>query len=402
MQEYLICHGGKWWHFFIKPFYGLCYRKKEGGRFLHFEVLLSDACEDFCAISAGGGLHLICQDKCGNIIHLSYDENSWQKITLLTSKAERPYPKYFRLLSMSGYLNLFYVISYKEKHMLIHQILGMEDRPPMVVDHISLSRPPFLAAAHSGTEITLLYENEHGVSGTRQFRWSQKAFGGFVPVHPAAGCKVRSLHVEPDDRALYAGFVTMDEVTNLVVFEKKRSEDFSEPVTVYLDCAVDAMPIFCKNEEKLYLVWQEKGCIMSSFSLDGGSKWSKPIRYMKGASLVPILYHLQDDSVWRVAYGYGTERDMVLYAVPPLEEVTEKRPHIQKEGQAVADFATRMGVAESVEHEPELPFAVVKQLREEVAKLKEQFFALRMELEALRREEPKIMEEKAEIEENAY
>jgi len=402
MQEYLICHDGKWWHFFIKPFYGLCYRKKEGGRFLHFEVLLSDACEDFCAISAGGKLHIICQDKCGNIIHLSYDGSDWHKVTLLTSKAERPYPKHFRLLSMSGYLNLFYVISYKEKHMLIHQILGMEDRSPTVVDHICLSQPPFLAATHSGTEMTLLYENEHGVSGIRQFRWSQKTFGGFVPLNPVAGCKVRSLYVEPDDRMLYAGFVTMAEVTNLVVFEKRQGEDFSEPVTVYLDCPIDATPIFCKNEEKLYLVWKEKGSIMSSFSIDGGLKWSKPIRYMKGASLVPILYHLQDDSVWRVAYGYGTERDLVLYAVPPLEDAAESRPRIQKEGQAVADFAACLGAAEAVEHEPELPLAVVKQLRDEIAKLKEQFLALRMELEALRTETPKITEENAEIAENAY
>ena len=402
MQEFLICHDGKWWHFFMKPFYGLCYRRKEGGRFLHFEVLLSEACEDFCAISSGGKLHLVCQDKSGNIMHLSYDGSTWQKVTLLTSKAERPYPKHFCVLSMSGYLNLFYVISYQEKHMLIHQILGMEDRPPAVVDYISLSRPPFLAAAHSGTDITLLYENEQGISGTRQFRWSKKTFGGFVPVHPAAGCKVRALFVESDDRVLYAGFVTMTDVTNLVVFEKKPGENFSEPVTVYLDCPVDATPIFCQNEEKLYLVWREKGGIMSSFSLDGGIKWSKPIRYVKGASLTPILYRLQENSLWRYAYGYGTEGDLVLYAVPSLEERKETPTKARRVDQAVANFAASMGAVLEEEKEPEMPLAVLGQLREEIAKLKEQFLSLRMEFEILREKFLNIKEENAEIGENAY
>ena len=47
MHEYLLYYQNKWWHFFIKPFYGLCYRKKEGSRFGNFEVLLADAAEDF-------------------------------------------------------------------------------------------------------------------------------------------------------------------------------------------------------------------------------------------------------------------------------------------------------------------------------------------------------------------
>jgi len=115
MQEYLVRHHDKWWHFFIKPFYGLCYRRKEGVHFLHFEVLLPDICEDFCALSSGGQIHVVCQDKAGSILYLSYDGETWRKSVLLESKTASPYPKHFTLLPMGNHLNLFYII-YWEYH----------------------------------------------------------------------------------------------------------------------------------------------------------------------------------------------------------------------------------------------------------------------------------------------
>jgi len=384
VREYLVSYEGRWWHFYIKPFYGLCYRKKEGARFGAFEVLFSDACEDFCALTCGGQLHIVCQDKSGNILHICYDKTVWRKMVLLESKAATPYPKHFSLISLGGYLNLFYIITYKDRHMLVHQILDAKDRPPTVIDHVHPATPPYIAAAHTGTEITVLYENESGVCGSRSFRWSRKEFGRFMPVHPASGSLVRGLHVQADDSILYAGFKTLEDVTNLVFFQKTQTGDFTEPVTVYLDCPTEAMPIFCKNQEKLYMVWRENGGIMSAYSTDGGEKWSKPLRYMKGAALAPVLFTVQQGEKRICAYGHSTDREVILYAVPELEDIKTSIKKAQPAGAEAEHFARRMGAQEESQvAEQELPDSVLTHIKEELTALKGQFLTLRMELKQI-------------------
>ncbi len=395
MREYLVFFENKWWHFYMKPFYGLCYRKKEGARFGAFEVLFSDACEDFCALACSGQLHIVCQDKSGSILHICYDKTVWRKTVLLESKAATPYPKHFSLISLGGYLNLFYIITYKDRHMLVHQVPDIDNRPPTVVDHVHPATPPYIAASHTGTEITVLYENENGVSGSRNFRWSRKEFGRFIPVHPASECLVRGLHVQADDSILYAGFKTVENVKNLVFFKKTQTGDFTEPVTVYLDCPTEAMPIFCQNQEKLYMVWRENGGIMSSYSTDGGEKWSKPLRYMKGAALEPVLFTVQQAEKIACAYGHSTDREVILYAVPGLEEGKTSIKKAQPAGAEAEHFARRMGaLGESAEAEQELPDSVLIHIKDELTALKGQFLTLRLELkeiqdafEALNRED---------------
>ncbi len=395
MQEYLIRCQGHWWHFFMKPFYGLCFRKRENGRFLNFEVLLPEACEDFCAAGVGDGIHIVCQDKSGSILYLTQEKEVWHKTTLLESKSSVPYPKYFSLVPMGGFLNLFYVIAYQEKHMLVHQILSAPDKPPTVVDRITLQSPPFLSVAHTGTDITVLYENESGISGQRLYRWSRKEFGRFVPVHPAAGPSVRGALVEPGDRVRYAALQTVDSVSNLVYFEKTEQGQDTPPVTVYLDCPKDAVPVFCHDGGRLYLSWRENGGVMSSYSVDDGGKWSKPVRYMKGASVSPVLYGIWEGGAFRQAYGYEQDRDIMLYACPGLQEemVERTRPAIHPRGYEAQAFARSMGMPEEESRPTADP--VVEQLQDEIRHIKNQLFDLRQMIAKLSEEQAKPETEEA-------
>lgn len=330
-------------------------------------------------------MHLVCQNKTGSILYLSYDGETWRKSVLLESKTPNPYPKYFSLVPISGYVNLFYVISYKEKHMLIHQLFHSQDKPPVVVDHIQICTPPFIVTKHTGTDLLLLYENETGTSGFRRYRWSQKEFGRFMPIHPASGCRVRAVYTEHDGRTLYAALLPVSGVVNLVFFEKNEQGDFSEPVTVNLDCPPDATPVFCKNENKLFLVWQEKGGIMSSCSIDAGRKWSKPIRYVKGASLEPVLYNIWEKDAWHHAYGHNTEREVSLYAAPPLQDDIKPPAGFRHAGADAEDFARQMGVMVEENRTSSAPTDTITDFfKTELSALKAQFFALRLEVQELK------------------
>lgn len=379
MHEYITFHQGKWWHFFMKPFYGLCVRKKEGTRFSNFEVLLAEACEDFCAISADGGIHLICQDTNGQILYLFMEQDIWRKTVLLESKEAKAYPKHFRLISVGGFINLFYTILHKEKYLLIHQVITAEDRPPTVVDVVQPSAPPFWVQMYNGTDIAISYENDKGVSGSRVYRWSRKAFSRFMPVHPSEQCIVKSFLPEPDGTIHYAAFRMVDGFCNLMYFKQNQEGTYTDPLTVYLDCPLDATPIFSRAEHKQYLVWQENGGILSARWQENEGNWSRPVRYMIPAGTETVLYHISDGDVMRYAYGYGTGQDIVIYGADGLAEPVQRRkaPQYRPVGYEVEEFAESMGAGE--EKPSFLPTPLMGQFKEELSRVKEQLFRLRME-----------------------
>ncbi len=384
MKEAFVCHQNIWWHFFFKPLYGLCFRKKEQGRFSSFEVLFPDACEDFYVISEQDNIHQVSQDKNGSVLYLFLEDNKWQKTTLLESKSPSTYPKHFCLIPVGNFLNLFYVLFYKERHMLIHQILTGDNRPPTVIDHIKASTPPYLTAL-KGTDIGIYYENEAGTCGFKIFRWSRKDLGQFVPLAPGNSCTLRGILPEIGGCIRYAALQKFDKIANLVYFEKNGDEDFSEATTIYLDVSPDCHPIFCHEEEKLYLLWREKGSIMSAYSTDDGKHWSKPVRYMKGAATEPRLYHICNHGTIRQSYGYEKDGDPVFYvgaALPEKPEILKPpAPALHPEGFEAAEFAKSMGALPTAEIPDKNP--MLELMQRELSRIKEQLFSLRKDVASL-------------------
>ena len=381
MREYIVLHQEKWWHFFIKPFYGLCLRKKEGARFLPFEVLLPTACEDFCAIEAGNRIHLVCQEENGSILYLTQEEDTWHKVVLFENKSGTAYKKYFSMVAVGNFINLFYVITYQEKHMLVHQILTGEDRPPTVVDRVQRESLPYSVTMHTGTDITILYENESGKGGERLYRWSQKAFSRFMPVYPSAKCQPCCFLPEKDGTVRYAGFQKVEGIYNLVYFEKQTDMAYSEPTVVYLDCRQDAEPIFCRDNRKLYLVWQEGGSIMSSYLMHEEGKWSKPIRYMQPSGTKVIQYGICQNGTLRYVYGYEKGQDIVLYADEGLTVPSPQKQELQfkPEGYEGVEFASAYGgTAEEERVESSSP--MTNHFRKELEKIKEQILDFKIRL----------------------
>ncbi len=396
MQEYLVKRSDVWWHFFIKPHYGLCFRKREGGRFSNFEVLYPEGSTDFCAVVMGEEIHLVCQNQNGGIVHLSLLDETWHKTVLLESKSGVPYPKYFSLVPVGKFLNVFYIITYQDKYMLVHQIPGLTDKPPAVVDRIQMDTPPFIVRNRTGTDLLLCYTNESGVSGYRVYRWSGKTFGRFIPINPALGAVVKNLRIEAGDRVRYVALQSVNGIRNLICFESNSEGIYGEIKTVNLDCPVDTVPVFGKDGETLYISWYERGAVTVSRSEDDGKKWSKPMRYIKGASADCILYGIWEKDGFRQAYGYEKEGDIVFYSGESLsgKEIKKQRGY-RPAGYEAEDFAKEMG-HDALEEPPSVN-PVFEALMQEISALKEQFLQLRQlyavlleRTESLKEESPKV------------
>lgn len=379
MHEYLLYHQNTWWHFFIKPFYGLCYRKKEGSRYTGFEVLLQSAAEDFYATVADDRILLVCQNQSGSILYLSLDGDTWHKTVLLESRSGKAYPKHFRLLPIGGFVNLFYTIAYHDKQMLVHQLITAEDKPPTVLDKILSAVPPFLVVPKSGTDSSVIYTAESGISGKRLYRWSQKHFGKFTAVHPQAEVQICAACAERDGRVRYLGFKTVESVVTLQYFEQTAEGSYTAPVTLYLDCPPTAEPVFIRTDDRLYVVWQEKGMVMSVSSRDDGIGWSHPVRYTRPTGTEPVLYTVCCAGRIQQYYGYnhGESIDFYVSALPKAEvpKRVAAEPQLRPEGYEAEQFAIENGM--NPEAAPTAPTLLEQHLREELAALKAQFFSLR-------------------------
>lgn len=356
MKEFIVAFKGCWHHFFTKPGYGLCLREKNGVHFSDFEILLGDCAEDFYVLPLGESIHVVCQDTSGAIIYLYYDGLVWKKLILFSSKDARPYPKHFALIPVGSHINLYYVIEYKEKYMLVHQILNRPDDEPTVVDYISHSTTPFSVCYNPSGDITVCYKNTEGISGTRTYRWSQKKYSPFVKLIVPASSDNVTMFTDTDGTEYYSAVTKTENIHNLVLIKREPEGDFCEPKIIYLDCALSPGATMFKISDRMYLQWLDGGNVMMSYSDDGGEKWKKPIKYMRGSNTDIILYHIINDGKITSCYGLCDnsgiklyDADAILHAAPE----SKKTPSWRAEGSDAADFAKIFGYKKTSANYPD-------------------------------------------------
>ena len=346
LQEYLLAADGVWWHFFYKNTYGLCFRKKAGAYFSDFEILEKDCQEDFCVTLVGNTIHLVCQGNDGSILYFCYEQAVWQKEIILKSRDQTPTPKHFALSVISGSINLFYILSYQEKMMLIHHILNRADEKPHVVDYLDPIDANFCLAPHNGTELSLCYKNANGACGLRSYRWSSKSFSPFFVIDASGNMSSPVLWVHEDDSISIAAVLCIEGIYNLVQLRREADGSLTPPTTVYLDCTRHPAHTLSARDSALVLEWLDGGSVMTSTKASEAEKWRKPTKYMRVTSGEVVLYHICQKGKTAPYYGSNHGNDIRLYgaehllSMPP--EKTEKTG-FRPEGSDALDFARMFG-----------------------------------------------------------
>lgn len=184
------------WHFYHNR-HGICFCKMKDEKITEYSVLIADAQGDFdIVVDDSDCLHLVCQNKGGDILYINRRNGEWKTTTLLKSKRATSYSKDFIIKRVGGILNLFYCIEHNGNRMLTHQFVGDPALPPRVVDCI---RGDFCAATDTGGNIILLFYSETQKSyGTKKYVWSQKNWEDFKPENGLCGAKNPYLYVDGD------------------------------------------------------------------------------------------------------------------------------------------------------------------------------------------------------------
>lgn len=374
MPEYIVSSESVWWHFFYKAGYGLCFRKKSGAHFGEFEILLKDVQDDFCAISSGDNIFVVCQDNSGSILYLKYTENRWEKVILLASKNALPYPKYFKLVLVGGFVNLYYIINHKEKHMLVHQIINGAQKEPMVVDYISIGAQPFSVDTHSSKDISVCYVNSQEICGIRTFRWSQKSYTPFARLPLKTNVFSPFIKVKDDDTVFISAITKLDTFYNLIFIIREPDGIFLNETTVYLDCDKNTTPMLFEEKDKLVLEWIENGNVMMSYSEDGGQKWKKPTKYMKGNTTSVSVYNIFSDNKNFCCCGFSDGGAIHLYCDnSPLDFAPKEKPKnlFKPKGYEAAEFARKFGYKGYQESVPEPDYVLKDELYREISAIRE-------------------------------
>lgn len=186
------------WHFYHNS-HGICFCKMKDENITEYQVLLPEGQEDFdVIIDDSNCIHMVFQNKEGDIMYANHFNGQWRKTTLMQSKNQAYYPKNFVLKRVNNWLNILYCIEYNGRKMLTHQIIDAEESNPYVVDCI---KENFCAVQDSvGNIILLFYSETKKVWGIKTYIWSQKEWGEFVEINYLKSCKNPFLFIDNDDK----------------------------------------------------------------------------------------------------------------------------------------------------------------------------------------------------------
>ena len=204
------------WHFYNNS-HGICFCKTENESVTEYSVLLSDVTGDFDAIIDDSDcIHLICQNKNGDIIYATHFNGQWRKTSLLKSKSQKPLFKNFTIKRVGNLLNLFYCIDYNGKTMLTHHIIENTSAEPQIIDNI---KDDFSVTQDSNGNITVLYFSEIANEwGTKKYIWSQKSWSDFSAIKSLKDVKHPFLYTDINDK-IHIVYERSDAVNEL--FENK-------------------------------------------------------------------------------------------------------------------------------------------------------------------------------------
>ncbi len=181
------------WKFYHDEKLGLCFY--EPGCTTPM-ILYDKAAPDFDAdCDEKGCIYVICQDDKNNIYLLYFDRKKWNRQCILESKSVVPYEKNFTLISLNGWINVFYTIRHAGQYLLIHHILNNQGEPQVI--ETSEHQIIYSIASDSKNNIYCVYE-KNGI-GFQLYSWQKKEWQSFKTLSALTG-ELYSLQTITDNR----------------------------------------------------------------------------------------------------------------------------------------------------------------------------------------------------------
>ncbi|HEX2927603.1 MAG TPA: hypothetical protein VHP38_15320 [Ruminiclostridium sp.] len=250
-------------------------------------LVIKGALPGFCAcIDDSGNIHMLCQDKLGNITYAVCKNENWSIKPVLHSKNPNPYEKHLSILCMGKELFFFYVIEYAGNRILSYQVYDEngELSSPRVVDYILDGRTPYIVFKDAENNLYSFYrfaDSKYSQIGYRKYNLIKKQWDDFTPITDCNGDSSLISIAADSCNSIHVCWQKLSSQSSELVYSRKpagsevwSSEKLVNTSTVpYTDCSI------LVYGDKIIIFWVADGTIHYSVSENEGKSWSKPDKY---------------------------------------------------------------------------------------------------------------------------
>ena len=264
-------------HFFYQIGLGLCCREYPANPRGEFEVILKDVQNDFdLDLDADLNIHIACQDSAGTILHLVNSNNQWRKFELLKSKSQRVEKKYFRLINVNGWLNLFYILPHEGRHILVHHVPQHPGYEPEVLDYMKISNLPYSVFTDESSNIYCFYQSEKDEINMRTFIWSEKKWSQSTVVAKSSTYCINPSSIVDQNGTIHLAYIIQGMGSHKLVWQKKEeNKAWDMPITLSFDLPSPSVPVAVLENEKIFVSTISANKIFSYESDISNISWSQ-------------------------------------------------------------------------------------------------------------------------------
>lgn len=252
----------------------------------------------FADIDTEDRIHIIFQDRQGNISYSCINNNSVSTIPILNSKSVSSYNKHFFLIPFKNNIHLFYVLRHDGSNLLAHQVLeGSKAGSPRVIDYVAEGDFPYCAILDKSNSMYVFYQSFDGKYlqlGCKKYNFSQNFWGDFSAITRFDGNSEYPRAITDKDGVIHICYQRCFEKQLELVYQQKipdRSLWTSEVVIHTSAYNFRDSSILCMDDS-IIIYWVRDDIIYYSSSKDSGITWSKPSKYnfIAGRQLMCMQY----------------------------------------------------------------------------------------------------------------
>lgn len=280
---------GKILNIYYKENTGLCMSLLSGKKnWMAPELITRNVLRGFSAcMDDVDKIHIICNDKDGNILYITNKSDVWKTETILHSKKANAQDKFLNIMCTDYGILFFYILEYSGSPLLSFQILrdrgGLTD--PKVIDYVTVTGTPYKVLKDKNGLIYILYKGYEntGELGYRTFINSSLQWSECI--------KIKSHIFGPETRLLDADIDSQD---NFHIFWQVMANNRYELIHSYQladndvwteEKILDSASILYDNfslltmRKSLIACWTKNLSLYYCTSNNNGQAWSKPTKY---------------------------------------------------------------------------------------------------------------------------
>jgi hypothetical protein len=287
-------------------------------------------------------IHILCQDRQGNIKYMNYENEKWNSKIILRSRNFSPYDKHLTAISTEQNVHFFYTLHYSEKNLLSYQMLRNtgELSDPKVIDYVSESPSPYTVLSSLKGDLYLFYtyqDSKYSRVGYKKYIAAQNMWSDFSPITEFNGESSIIACVNSYSGELYTCWQKhMGSGYELILSQKKSdSEEWDKEVLISRAPTPFANSSLVPFGDRLVAYWFKENTLLHTISYDDGQTWSKPETYSipGNEQLHCVEYHsnFTDDEFYKrctiIPGTIGTGYKLAFFDIKKIEE---KAPIISK------------------------------------------------------------------------